>query len=146
VVSDQRGAVMGAEASASPLQPEESQRVAAAVEQQVSTLIVGQKEAVRGVLISLIAGGHALHIVDSAEALPATAGSVELRDAESGEALALTVNPALRRRYAQVFEARAQAIEAACAAHHLRYVRVVTSTPPVEILSGMFQREQLVQT
>jgi len=45
---------------AAPLEPEEFRRLAAAVHDEVSTAIVGQEEAVRGVLICLIAGGHAL--------------------------------------------------------------------------------------
>src|ERR1700743_371854 len=43
-----------------PLEPEEFQRVAAAIEAAVGRIVVGQHEAVRGVLICLIAGGHAL--------------------------------------------------------------------------------------
>ena len=86
-----------------------------------------------------------LNIVDAAEAQPAMAGSMELQDAESGEAMALTVTPALRRRYSQLFEARAQAIEAACAAQQLRNVRVVTTTTPADMVSGIFRQEQLVR-
>jgi MoxR-like ATPase len=43
-----------------PLEPEEFQRVAAAIEDAVGRIVVGQHEAVRGALICLIAGGHAL--------------------------------------------------------------------------------------
>ncbi|HEY2477684.1 MAG TPA: AAA family ATPase [Solirubrobacterales bacterium] len=43
-----------------PLEPEEFQRVAAAIEEAVGRIVVGQHEAVRGALICLIAGGHAL--------------------------------------------------------------------------------------
>jgi MoxR-like ATPase len=43
-----------------PLEPEEFQRVAAAIEDAVGKIVVGQHEAVRGALICLIAGGHAL--------------------------------------------------------------------------------------
>ena len=43
-----------------PLEPEEFQRVAAAIEAAVGRIVVGQHEAVRGALICLIAGGHAL--------------------------------------------------------------------------------------
>src|ERR1700759_4425426 len=43
-----------------PLGPEEFQRVAAAIEAAVGKIVVGQAEAVRGALICLIAGGHAL--------------------------------------------------------------------------------------
>jgi MoxR-like ATPase len=43
-----------------PLEPEEFQRVARAIETAVGRTVVGQREAVRGALICLIAGGHAL--------------------------------------------------------------------------------------
>jgi MoxR-like ATPase len=43
-----------------PLEPEEFQRVAAAIEAAVARTVVGQAAAVRGALICLIAGGHAL--------------------------------------------------------------------------------------
>src|ERR1700761_4198222 len=43
-----------------PLEPEEFQRVAAAIEAAVGRVVIGQHEAVRGGLIWLIAGGHAL--------------------------------------------------------------------------------------
>jgi MoxR-like ATPase len=43
-----------------PLEPEEFQRVARAIEAAVGRTVVGQHEAVRGALICLIAGGHAL--------------------------------------------------------------------------------------
>jgi MoxR-like ATPase len=43
-----------------PLDPAEFLDVASALEQQVGKVIVGQAEAVRGMLICLIAGGHAL--------------------------------------------------------------------------------------
>jgi MoxR-like ATPase len=43
-----------------PIEPEEFKRVAAAIEDAVGRTVVGQKEAVRGALICLIAGGHAL--------------------------------------------------------------------------------------
>ena len=49
-----------ADAALPRLEPEEFQRVAAALQKDVSSVIVGQEEAVRGVMISLIAGGHAL--------------------------------------------------------------------------------------
>lgn len=43
-----------------PLDPEQFGRMAAAIRESVATAIVGQHEAVRGVLVCLIAGGHAL--------------------------------------------------------------------------------------
>src|SRR6201995_2337812 len=43
-----------------PLEPEEFQRVAGEIEAGVCRTVVGQREAVRGALICLIAGGHAL--------------------------------------------------------------------------------------
>jgi MoxR-like ATPase len=43
-----------------PLEPEEFRRIAAAIEEAVGRSIIGQREAVRGALICLVAGGHAL--------------------------------------------------------------------------------------
>jgi MoxR-like ATPase len=43
-----------------PLEPEEFRRVATEIEAAVGRTVVGQREAVRGALICLIAGGHAL--------------------------------------------------------------------------------------
>jgi MoxR-like ATPase len=43
-----------------PLEPEEFQRVATEIEATIGRTVVGQREAVRGALICLIAGGHAL--------------------------------------------------------------------------------------
>ncbi len=43
-----------------PLEPEEFQRVATEIEAAVGRTVVGQREAVRGALICLISGGHAL--------------------------------------------------------------------------------------
>jgi MoxR-like ATPase len=42
------------------IEPEEFKRVAGAIEEAVGKTVVGQREAVRGALICLIAGGHAL--------------------------------------------------------------------------------------
>jgi MoxR-like ATPase len=53
-------AVLTGTVDLAPLEPEEFQRVAAAIEDAVGKIVVGQHEAVRGALICLIAGGHAL--------------------------------------------------------------------------------------
>jgi MoxR-like ATPase len=42
------------------LEPEELQRIGLAIEAAVGQAIVGQRDAIRGILISLLAGGHAL--------------------------------------------------------------------------------------
>jgi MoxR-like ATPase len=49
-----------AAAQADSIEPERFRETAAAIETQVERVIVGQREAVRGVLICLIADGHAL--------------------------------------------------------------------------------------
>ena len=43
-----------------PLDPDEFRSITAAIEREVSSAIVGQLEAVRGALICVVAGGHAL--------------------------------------------------------------------------------------
>ncbi len=50
----------GPPAGPDALEPAEFQRIALAIEAAVGQAIVGQREAVRGILISLMAGGHAL--------------------------------------------------------------------------------------
>src|SRR5438067_10706868 len=59
-ISVERAAIPGADAIPTPLEPEEFQQVAEAVQREVASAIVGQEEAIQGVLITLIAGGHAL--------------------------------------------------------------------------------------
>jgi MoxR-like ATPase len=56
------GLVQGAEASGELelMEPEEFRRLGTAIEEAVSSTIVGQSEAIRGTLICLTAGGHAL--------------------------------------------------------------------------------------
>src|ERR1700760_1062520 len=53
-------AAIAAPGELEPLSPEEFQRVATEIETAVGRIVVGQTEAVRGALICLIAGGHAL--------------------------------------------------------------------------------------
>src|SRR2546430_10669042 len=59
-IPTERAAIAGADALPTPLETEDFQRVAEAVQREVSSAIVGQEEAIQGVLICLIAGGHAL--------------------------------------------------------------------------------------
>ena len=49
-----------AEPAIREMTPEEFGRIASEIQREVGKAIVGQEEAVRGVLICLIAGGHAL--------------------------------------------------------------------------------------
>ena len=49
-----------AESSAASSDPDRFRAIASAIEEQVQRVIVGHREAVRGVLMCLIAGGHAL--------------------------------------------------------------------------------------
>ena len=58
MASDSTAAVGSAELE--PLEPEEFRRVATAIEEAVGRSIIGQRDAVRGALICLVAGGHAL--------------------------------------------------------------------------------------
>ncbi|HVA22107.1 MAG TPA: AAA family ATPase [Candidatus Micrarchaeia archaeon] len=59
--SGERAEIDPAEAAElDPLNPTEFRQVAAAIEAAVAARVVGQREAVRGALICLIAGGHAL--------------------------------------------------------------------------------------
>src|SRR6201994_4092932 len=53
-------AAIAAPGELEPLSPEEFQRVATEIETAVGRIVVGQSEAVRGALICVLAGGHAL--------------------------------------------------------------------------------------
>jgi uncharacterized protein (DUF58 family) len=83
-----------------------------------------------------------LHLVDPAEALPEAGGALALRDRESGEHMQLTVTPAIRRRYAERFSARTQALAASCAALGIRYMRVQTDVAPLDVLLQTFHVER----
>ncbi|MBV9448062.1 MAG: DUF58 domain-containing protein [Streptosporangiaceae bacterium] len=82
--------------------------------------------------------GTILHVIDPRDADPAPAlgagGTVELRDSETGEVVVVGVTPALRRRYAERFEARCEALSARCAATGVRYMRAETTTGVADLL------------
>ena len=88
-------------------------------------------------------GGAVLHVTDAADPLgPALAGdargagTVELRDGETGEVVTVTVTPALRARYARLLEARGAALAARCAAAGLRYIPVDIAADVADVLFG----------
>ena len=58
-LSSDRGAVSAASVTR-PIGPDQFRVVTDAIEQQIATAVVGQRQAVRGALICLLAGGHAL--------------------------------------------------------------------------------------
>jgi hypothetical protein len=83
-------------------------------------------------------GGVVVHVTDAAPAgacLPGD-GTVELQDAETGEVVTVTVTPAIRRRYAQLSQARDDAVAARCAAAGAGYLRAPLATPVAELLFG----------
>jgi uncharacterized protein (DUF58 family) len=84
----------------------------------------------------------ALHVVDPAEALPDASGARALRDLESGDQLLLTITPALRRRYVERFDARARALADYCASLGIRYMRVRTDMPPLDVLVETLREER----
>jgi uncharacterized protein (DUF58 family) len=81
-------------------------------------------------------GCTVVHVTDPADAGPADSGVIELLDSETGEVVTATVTPALRRAYADRFEARCAGLAAACAAAGGRYIRTSTATPPADVLFG----------
>jgi uncharacterized protein (DUF58 family) len=87
--------------------------------------------------------GTILHVVDPADADPlpgAPHGSaIELRDAETGEVVAATLTPALRRRYRELFEARCAELSSRCARVGVHYVRADTTKPVTDLLFGSGQ-------
>jgi uncharacterized protein (DUF58 family) len=86
-----------------------------------------------------------LHLIDAAETQPTLRGPVELRDSESGDRARLTLTPALRQRYVEQFQARAQSLAAVCAAADIVYLRIPTALPVVEVLAGAMRAEDLLQ-
>ncbi|HWE63155.1 MAG TPA: DUF58 domain-containing protein [Chloroflexota bacterium] len=112
----------------------------------VSDLLVpADQEDALGMLSAEGISASVLHIVDPAEALPDLDGALDLRDSESGAQLPITLTPALRRRYRERFEARAQAVAAFCASQDIHYIRVSTDVPPADLLAGAFLDEGVVQ-
>ena len=61
---------------------------------------------------------------------------MQLRDHETGDVVTLTVTPRLRRQYAVRFAAHSQALAGYRATYGVRYVRVPTVVPPVELVVG----------
>jgi uncharacterized protein (DUF58 family) len=62
--------------------------------------------------------------------------TVEVRDAETGEVVTVTVTPASRRRYAQLSRARDEAVAARCATAGVGYLRAPRATPVADLLFG----------
>jgi hypothetical protein len=71
--------------------------------------------------------------------------AVHLRDHETGDVVTLTVTPRLRRQDAARFAAHSQALAAYCAVPGVRYARVSTAVPPVELVVGTLRQEGLVE-
>jgi uncharacterized protein (DUF58 family) len=61
---------------------------------------------------------------------------VEVRDAETGEVVTVTVTPASCRRYAELTRARDAAVAARCAAAGVGYLRAPRATPVADLLFG----------
>jgi transcriptional regulator with XRE-family HTH domain len=85
--------------------------------------------------------GTVLHVIDPGDADPFAVagvafagGAAELRDSETGEVLSVAVTPALRRRYAERFQSRCEALSARCAAAGVHYMRAETTTAVADLL------------
>ena len=97
---------------------------------------------------SLAYFGHeivALHVVDAAEADPGLEGEIDVVDAETGEAVPMTVRPETLERYRQVFEDRCHAVAATAATYTAKYLRLSTAESVEDIVLGRFRREGILE-
>ena len=87
-----------------------------------------------------------MHIIDPAEAAPDLAGTIELRDRESGATAIRAVTPDVRRHYIKRFQERAAAIESRLAQASIHYIAVSTALAPLDFIGSGLQGEGLVAT
>jgi uncharacterized protein (DUF58 family) len=87
-----------------------------------------------------------LHVVSPQERQPPEPGAgLELTDAETGQALEITVTPALREAYLHAWAQRRERIERACLARQAVYVPAWTDVPVERLLSATLREEGVVQ-
>jgi uncharacterized protein (DUF58 family) len=89
-------------------------------------------------LDELASAAHAtgfVHVIDRAEVAPPALGPVELRDRETGQRLELTLTGAISTRYRERFERFCRAVEDACQAARVTYLRAPTDVPVLDLLS-----------
>jgi uncharacterized protein (DUF58 family) len=82
--------------------------------------------------------GVVVHVPEASDPLgrEQADATVEVRDAETGEVVTVTVTPASRRRYAELTRARDEAVAARCAAAGVGYLRAPRATPVADLLFG----------
>jgi uncharacterized protein (DUF58 family) len=82
--------------------------------------------------------GVVVHVPEAGDPLgrEQAGATVEVRDAETGEVVTVTVTPASRRRYSQLTRARDEAMAARCAAAGVGYLRAPRATPVADLLFG----------
>ena len=85
-----------------------------------------------------------VHVMDPAEAAPELNGSVELRDAETGQSLAATLTDALEDRYSTRYQEFVERTQMLCRAAHVSYVPASTSADPLELLLAQAGRGVLL--
>lgn len=72
---------------------------------------------------------HAIQILDPAELDPTHSGDLRLVEPETGEAMEVTANDALLRRYRNEMDRFLEAITTFCRKHGLAYARATTEVP-----------------
>lgn len=73
---------------------------------------------------------HVIQVVDPMDARPWMLGDVELVDAETGERRAVTITPAVARRYAQAYTQYLERVERFCRDKQLTHFALSTTTAP----------------
>jgi uncharacterized protein (DUF58 family) len=83
--------------------------------------------------------GIVVHVPEASDPLGGdqAGATIEVRDAETGEVVAVTVTPGLRRRYAELTRAHNEAVVARCAAAGVGYLRAPRTTPVADLLFGL---------
>jgi uncharacterized protein (DUF58 family) len=76
-----------------------------------------------------------VHVIDNDEAAPPQRGPVELRDQETGQRVELTLTAPVYARYQERFERFCRAVEEACDAARVTYVRAPTDVSVLDLLS-----------
>ncbi|MCL2325334.1 MAG: DUF58 domain-containing protein [Proteobacteria bacterium] len=82
---------------------------------------------------------YAVHIEDPAERNISARGDVSLVDAETGEALTLTMTPGILTQYARAYDAQCRQIESYCVKRHMLYFRTPVDLPFDEIVLKIFR-------
>jgi uncharacterized protein (DUF58 family) len=86
-----------------------------------------------------------IHILAPQEVTPEVEGDLRLLDAESGQAVEITADLDLLRRYEETVRAWRDEIAAYCSGHGIAYVPVETSLPADDLLFSLLRQRGVVR-